>query len=133
MNQTDYGLTDGQNYAYYSQRALAHIGGKFSPNIEFMTQFQALGVAGSTGSVTNPTVNPGGNRYPNTNFTPWIQWAYMKASQLYDAPIDLTIGRQPITLGDGFILSDDDLGFTGIRMDKSRLPWYDLQGQSICL
>ncbi len=127
-NHTDYGLTSDQNYAYYSQRALAHIGGKFSPNIEFMTQFQALGVAGSSASITNPAVNPAGNRYPNTNFTPWIQTAYMKASHLYDTPISLTVGRQPMTLGDGLILSDDDLGFTGIRAE-SALPWYDLQGQ----
>ncbi len=129
MNKTDYGVTPDQNYAYYSQRALAHIGGRFSPNIEFMTQFQALGIAGSSGTVTNPIANPSGSRYPNTNFTPWIQTAYMKANQLYDMPIDITLGRQPITLGDGFILSDDDLGFTGIRL-QSRLPWYDLQGQA---
>ena len=50
----------------------------------------------------------------------------MKANNLYDLPMDLTIGRQPIVLGDGLILSDDDLGFTGIRLD-SRLPWYGLQ------
>src|SRR6267142_6592783 len=42
-NKADYGLTGNQNYSlYYSQRAEAHIGGKFSPNLEFMTQFQAL-------------------------------------------------------------------------------------------
>jgi hypothetical protein len=128
MSKTDYGLTSDQNYSYYSQRALAHIGGRFSPNIEFMMQFQALSMAGSSGTVTNPIANPSGNRYPNTNFTPWIQTASMKASQLYDLPLDLTLGRQPITLGDGFILSDDDLGFTGIRLE-SRLPWYGLQGQ----
>jgi len=45
----------------------------------------------------------------------------MKANQLYDTPIDVTLGRQPITLGDGLILADDDLGFTGIRVD-ARLP-----------
>jgi len=128
MTKTDYGLSTGQDYAYYSQRAQAHIGGRFSPNIEFMTQLQAIGVAGSS-TTTNPIVNPGGNRYPNTSFTPWIQTAYMKANQLYDMPVDITIGRQPITLGDGFILSDDDLGFTGIRL-QSRLPWYDLQAQA---
>src|SRR5580704_6761005 len=89
MQTADYGLTNDQNYAYYSQRALAHIGGKFSPNIEFMTQFQALGVVGSSAPITNPTVNPAGSRYPNENFTPWVQWAYMKASQVYDMPVDL--------------------------------------------
>src|SRR5207249_794955 len=123
------GFSGNQEFAYYSQRAMAHIGGKFSPNIEFMTQLQALGIAGSTTSVTNPIANPAGNRYPNTNFTPWMQWAYMKATQLYDMPVDITLGRQPITLGDGFILSDDDLGFTGIRLE-SRLPWYGLQAQA---
>jgi hypothetical protein len=94
-----------------------------------MTQFQALGVAGSSTSVTNPVVNPGGNRYPNTNFTPWIQMAYLKATQLYDLPVDLTVGRQPIMLGDGLILSDDDLGFTGIRV-QSHLPWYGLRADA---
>jgi len=129
MSKTDFGATGNQNYAYYSQRALAHIGGRFSPNIEFMTQLQALGIAGSSGTTISPIANPAGNRYPNTNFTPWIQTAYMKASQLYDMPVDLTVGRQPITLGDGFILSDDNLGFTGIRVE-TRLPWYDLQAQA---
>src|SRR5437867_1494070 len=55
LTRTDYGLTANQNYAYYSQRALAHIGGRFSPNIEFMMQWQALSIAGSSGTViTNP-------------------------------------------------------------------------------
>src|SRR5205807_9130501 len=48
-DKADYGLTGGQNYSfYYSQRAEAHIGGRFSPNLEFMTQFQALSIAGSS-------------------------------------------------------------------------------------
>jgi hypothetical protein len=129
MTRTDFGATQDQDYAYYSQRAQAHIGGRFSPNIEFMTRFQAIGIAGSSTSVTVPIANPAGGRYPNTDFTPWIQNAYLKATRLYDLPLDITIGRQPIMLGDGFILSDDDLGFTGIRLEY-RLPWYGLQAQA---
>jgi hypothetical protein len=129
LSSPEFGAPGDQNYAYYSQRALAHVGGRFSPNIEFMTQFQALGVAGSTSSVNNLIANQAGNRYPNTNFTPWVQWAYFKATQVYDSPVNITVGRQPITLGDGLILSDDDLGFTGIRM-QSDLPWYGLQGDA---
>ncbi len=128
MSNVDYGATDNQDYAYYSQRLQAYIGGKFSPNIEFKTQFQAIGIAGSSSTVTVPSANPAGSRYPNTTFTPWVQTAYMKATQLYDLPVDVTLGRQPIILGDGFVLSDDDLGFTGIRLE-SRLPWYGLQAQ----
>jgi hypothetical protein len=123
-----YGAPGDRDYGYYSQRAQAHIGGRFSPNIEFMTQFQAIGVAGSTGAVTDVLANQGGSRYPHTDFTPWLQWAYFKATQVYDWPLDITAGRQPIMLGDGLILSDDDLGFTGIRA-QARLPWYGLQGE----
>ncbi len=122
-----YGDANDQNFAYYSQRVQAHVGGRFSPNIEFMTQLQALSVAGSSNSVVNPAVNQAGTDfYPNTNFTPWMQLAYLKARRLYDMPVDLTVGRQSIMLGDGFLLSDDDRGFTGIRI-QAGLPWYDLQ------
>src|ERR1019366_6039272 len=89
INKADYGLTGNQNYPlHYSQRAEPPNGGRCSPNIEFMTQFQALGVAGSSASVSNVTVDPTQNRYPNTNFSPWIQTAYMKANHLYDSPVD---------------------------------------------
>ena len=122
-----YGAPGDQSLAYYSQRLLAHVGGRFSPNLEFMTQFQAIGVAGSSVPVTNPSANQALGHYPNTDFQPWVQWAYFKATELHDLPVDITVGRQPIMLGDGLILSDDDLGFTGIRV-QSRLPWYDLLG-----
>ncbi|MFA5974665.1 MAG: alginate export family protein [Elusimicrobiota bacterium] len=129
VSKADFGASSGQDYGFYSQRALAHVSGRFSPNIEMMTQFQAIGLAGSSATITNPFSTPAGNRYPNANFSPWVQWAYMKASQLYDLPVDLTIGRQPIMLGDGMILSDDDLGFTGLRL-QSRLPLYGLQADA---
>jgi|GEM_PF-1550418 len=130
FDKVTFGADGDQNYSYFSERAQAHIGGRFSPNLEFMTQFQALGISGSSSStISNPTLNPGGGRYPSTGFSPFVQNAYLKAKQLYDWPIDLTIGRQPITLGDGFILSDDDLGFTGLRM-QSRLPVADLRADT---
>jgi len=130
FDKVDYGQTGDLSYSYFSERAQAHVGGRFSPNLEFMTQFEALGISGSSsGTIANPTLNPGGSRYPNTGFTPFVQTAYLKASQLYDWPVDLTIGRQPLTLGDGFILSDDDLGFTGLRL-QSRLPVWDLRADT---
>ena len=132
-SRADYGQNPGQNYTFFSQRATAHVGGRFAPNIEMMTQFQAIGIAGaSSGTITNPIIDPTNGRYPNENFNPFLQWAYLKATNLYDTPIDLTIGKQPIILGDGFLLSDDDLGFTGIRM-QSRLPWYGLQSDAFAL
>ncbi|HVO33722.1 MAG TPA: alginate export family protein [Elusimicrobiota bacterium] len=127
FGRSNYGQDSGQDYTYFAERATAHVGGRFSPNIEMMTQIQALGLVGSSNTyVNNGAVNPSGHRYPNTNFTPFIQTAYLKASNLYDLPLDVTIGRQPMVLGDGLILSDDDLGFTGVRL-QSRLPWYGMR------
>lgn len=133
LNKTDYGATTGQDFSYFSERAMAYIGGSFSPNIEMMVQLQALGIVGaSSATLSSPSVNPAAGRYPNTNFSPWIQWAYVKASHIYDTPINLTVGRQPMVLGDGLILDDDGLGFTGVRA-QSQLPWWDLIGDLFAL
>src|SRR5688572_396055 len=70
---TDFGATPDQDFSYYSQRAQAHIGGRFSPNIEMMLRLQGLNVVGSSSPANTPSVDPTGNRYPNTSFTPWLQ------------------------------------------------------------
>jgi hypothetical protein len=128
IDNPDYGQS-APNEALYSQRALAHVGGRFSPNLEFMTQIQAINVVGSTQTINNPSIEPAGSRYPSENFSPWIQTAYMKARNIFDSPVDVTVGRQPMMLGDGLILSDDDLGFTGIRV-QSRFPDYGIQADA---
>lgn len=127
LSQTDFGATSDQDFSFYSQRAKAHIGGRFSPNIEMMVRFQAISVVGSSDPVTYPSAAPGASRLPNTDFTPWVQNAYFKVGRLYDWPVTITVGRQPMMMGDGLILSDDELGFTGIRL-QGQLPFYGLQG-----
>jgi len=129
LSGTDYGATPDQDFSYYSQRAQAHIGGRFSPAIEMMVRFQAINVVGSTSPATYPSVSPGGSRVPNTDFTPWVQNAYFKVNRLYDWPVNITVGRQPMMLGDGLILSDDELGLTGMRV-QGRLPFYGLQADA---
>src|SRR5438105_13475459 len=93
ISKADFGATN-QDYSFYSQRALAHIGGRFSPNIEMMTQFEAIGIFGSSGTVNSSAAKPAGGRYPYTKFTPWNEWACLKDSQLHHLPVVLTSGRQ---------------------------------------
>ncbi len=128
-SNADFGATPNQDFSYYSQRAQAHIGGRFSPNIEMMLRLQAIDVVGSSATALSPTVDATAGRYPNTHFTPWVQNAYFKVTRLYDQPVDLTVGRQPMILGDGLILADDDLGLTGLRL-QSRLPFYGLSADA---
>lgn len=98
---------------YYSHRARVYLKGKLDPGIEIGTVIQAIGLAGSTGPVLN--------RYPNENFSPFMENIYIQANEIYDWPVNLTIGRQPYVWGTGLLISDDDLGFDGIRLDAGPL------------
>lgn len=94
---------------YYSHRSKIYMKARFDPSIEIATVLQAIGVSGSTGPILG--------RYPNENFTPFVENAYIRAGQINDWPISLTVGRQPYTWGNGLLLSDDGLGFDGINLE----------------
>ncbi|MBI4054735.1 MAG: hypothetical protein HY402_01225 [Elusimicrobia bacterium] len=122
--------------AFYSQKALLGLilkdislgtrGGK-EQKLEVALRLQALNLAGSTSSVRIP-FDRIASRYPSTDFTPWFQHAYLQASDLLGWDWKLTVGRQPFKLGGGLILDDDDLGFTGIKIEAA-LPWWKMQTQ----
>src|SRR3989338_171746 len=94
---------------YYSQRAKVYLKGKLDPGIEIGAVLQSLGVVGSTAPLRN--------RYPKEDFSPFIENAYLQANEFNDLPISFTIGRQAYAWGTGLLLSDDDLGFDGIRLE----------------
>lgn len=125
MSDPSFGALSDEKYRFYSQRLQLYLNARFTPHVEFYTKLQAIGIAGSSNPVTNSVPNPAADRYPNAVFTPWIQNAYFKAREVADRPVDLSIGRQPIRIGDGLVLSDDDLGLTGVRV-QARLPWQEL-------
>ena len=134
----DFDSSTSDTQAFYSQRAflgfslknivLGNYGGE-TQDLDVTLRLQALSIAGSSSPVKAP-FDRIGSRYPNTNFTPWVQNAYLKASNLFGFPWQLIIGRQPLILGSGLILSDDDLGTTAI---KAEIPfstrWIDLESQ----
>lgn len=57
--------------------------------------------------------------------TCFIENAYLKINNIFRTPIlplDITVGRQSIKIGDGIVLDDDHFGFDGLRVGW-RLPW----------
>ena len=86
---------------------------------------KALGIAGSTTPVRAP-FDRIADRYPNSNFIPWIQNAYIKFHNV--RAWEMTFGQQPFRLGSGFLLSDDGLGFMGFSAQRS-LPWKNIKTQ----
>lgn len=83
---------------------------------------QALDVAGSTAPIPAP-FSRAAARYPRTDFTPFLENAYLRVFRVMGSPWELTVGRQPALLGSGLVLSDDGFGFTGLAARRPLERW----------
>ncbi len=105
--------------AYYSQMLHVTLTGKFNEGVEICTRLSAIGVAGSTtvftgipkSSSTAVTVP-----YPSTDFSPYIDYAYIKIKNLADTPLTVIAGKQPMTYGNGLVISDNGTGMFAFRI-----------------
>ncbi|MBL8023853.1 MAG: hypothetical protein JNK54_06185 [Elusimicrobia bacterium] len=113
-NDTDANTSD--NLGYYSHQARVSMNGWLSKEVEAGLRVQSVNVWGLEGSTRTPT-----SRYPSADGSPWIEHIYVRMPNLIGNHVDLTIGRQPLVLGDGMIVSDDGLGFNAIRA-KAKFP-----------
>lgn len=102
---------------YYSHQLRAYLSGEIAPGIETGLRFQSVNIWGLEGSTQTPST-----RYPSADGTPWIEQIYLHMPRLVGGHLALTVGRQSILLGDGTLVSDDDLGFNAVRA-QIRLPW----------
>lgn len=75
-------------------------------------KIRSVGIAGSDGRFKEPFAALS-DRYPGDNMVPYIENAYVKVSRLFDMDMQLTLGKQPVFLGNGVALADDGLGFVG--------------------
>lgn len=110
--------------SYYAQRLQLTIKGNFSSNIELCTKITSLGVAGST--KTPFSVLQSTFPYQKTDFTPFIENAYLKINNFEDLPLDISIGKQSFEFGDGLIIGDNGLGYFGFRITGRYIkpfPW----------
>ncbi|MEQ1919831.1 MAG: hypothetical protein ABL955_11580, partial [Elusimicrobiota bacterium] len=86
---------------------------------------RALGVSGSTSSLTSP-FDRVASYYPSTDQTPFIENAYLKVHRLWGYPWEATFGRQSYRLGSGLLLDDDGAGLTGVSA-RGELPWWNMK------
>jgi hypothetical protein len=96
-------------FGYSSQRARFYLTAWLNENVEAAFRLQSIGVSGMEGSGSPVT------RYPKADGTPWVEDAYIHMPNMAWKRLDLTIGRQPIVIGDGMLVSSDDLGYNAIR------------------
>lgn len=93
--------------------------------MELALSLRAIGVAGSTGPVL-PPFDVAAQRYPNAEFLPFVENAYLRTHGLLGWPMDVTFGQQPYSIGSGLLLSDDGAGMSGIAV-RGSLPWWDMK------
>jgi len=117
-NDTQADTNDSLNY--YSQQARVYMTGWLNENVEASLRVQSLNIWGLEGS-TSPVT-----RYPAADGSPWIENVYVNMPNLLNKHLKLVIGRQPITLGDGLLVSDDRLGFNAVRAQVSLPKKMDL-------
>ena len=86
----------------------------------------ALGVSGSTTALSSAPFDRIANNYPSSNFTPFLENAYLRVHYLFGLPLEATFGRQSYKLGSGLVLDDDGAGFTGVSL-RGQLPWWEMK------
>lgn len=108
--------------SFYTQRIRLGLAGKFSTT-EVGIKIQAIQIVGSTVPAT--AFSPVKNQlswlkdlpYDRTDFTPFLENAYIIFHNISDLPVNLSIGRMPFAYGDGLILDDNENGLTGIKLN----------------
>jgi hypothetical protein len=109
--QNNDGLPDTQDSrSYYSHQARIYMNGWLNNDVEAGLRIQSINIWGLEGSTSAPVT-----RYPAADGTPWIEQVYVHMPNLIGKHLDLTIGRQSIVIGDGMLVSDDQLGFNALR------------------
>lgn len=119
---SDYDTSTDDRNDYVSERTRFYLEADMPQDITVGMRLQSRGIWGKT--VGDSLTTALGN-IPFRNFTPQVENAYIQFNNLTRSekfPVIFTIGRQPIRIGDGYIVDDNDLGFNAARLKISILP-----------
>ncbi len=107
--------------------ALTEVGGQ-DETMDVGILFHAIGVAGSSSTIAAP-FDRAAAVYPSTNFTPFLENAYIRVNHLWGLPMSATFGRQSYKLGSGLLLDDEGAGLTGATV-RAELPWDQMKAEA---
>lgn len=100
----------GPSLSYYSHQIRPYFSTQLESGVEAVFRLQSINVWGQETST-----GPAGTRFPKADGTPWVENAYLKVPGLFGNRLTLTLGRQPMVIGDGLLISDDKAGFNALR------------------
>jgi hypothetical protein len=95
---------------------------EYSPDtaMDFVLKFHGVGLSG-TNTPTQPPFSAIAARYPASNFSLFLENAYVNLSHVLHGKISLKAGKQPFSLASGLALDDDGLGFIGFNLQISEI------------
>lgn len=100
----------GPSLNYYSHQIRPYFMTRLDSGVEAVFRLQSINLWGQETST-----GPAGTRFPKADGTPWIENAYLRLPGLLRNRLVLTLGRQPLVIGDGLLVSDDKVGFNALR------------------
>jgi len=104
--------TLSNNYMYEKSRI--YLEGDLKENVTVGLKLLSRGVFGKEPGKEYTTVK---SSVTFINYTPQIENAFIEFSEIKGFPVDLTLGRQSIKIGQGIIVDDDGLGFDAVRLN----------------
>lgn len=113
-----------EDLSYYSEQADINFTVKKinlektdNSHMDISIGLKSIGTGASTNTLTSLQIRDGINRYPDSDNNPFVNQAFVRIYNFTRDGVTATIGRQKYVLGQGIVLSDDDIGFTGARFE----------------
>ena len=109
-----YKKTASMTDSYMYEKTRVYLEGDLKQNVTVGVKLLSRGVFGKDPGKEYTTIK---SSITFINYTPQIENAFIEFSEIKGLPLDLTLGRQPIKIGQGIIVDDDGLGFDAVRMN----------------
>jgi hypothetical protein len=100
----------GSSLSYYTHQLRPYLTTQLNSQVEAVFRLQSINLWGQETST-----GPAGTRFPKADGTPWVENAYLRMPGLAWNRLELTLGRQPLLIGDGTLVSDDNAGMNALR------------------
>jgi len=102
-----------QTNSYMYEKTRIYLEGDLKQNVTVGVRILSRGIFGKEPGTKYTTIK---SSVTFINYTPQIENAFIEFSEIKGLPVDVTLGRQPIKIGQGIIVDDDGLGFDAARI-----------------
>jgi len=89
--------------------------------MDFKISFKSVGQLSSTSPVSSPQFSDALKYIPSEDKTPFLDEAYVRVNRFVFPLLDVSLGKQYYTLGQGIVLANNNEGFPGAVMTADNL------------